>query len=184
MKEKKTKIVLDADVINHFVRGGLLSLLPNILPEFEFVVLNIVKQELPILILSALDKQIKEKKNIKEEVFGLSNEEKKEYFRLTATNGLHLGRGESACMVYCKFHKDVVGSSNTKDITKYCTENNITFLTTNDFLYYAIKRELLSIEQAVDFVDKVRSLGSFIPIVDFTKYTCDKLECSISLKLD
>ena len=79
-------------------------------------------------------------------------------------------------MVYCKFHKDVVGSSNTKDITKYCTENNITFLTTNDFLYYAIKRELLSIEQAVDFVDKVRSLGSFIPIVDFTKYTCDKLE--------
>ena len=176
MKEKKTKIVLDADVINHFVRGGLLSLLPNILPEYEFIVLNIVKQELPILILSTLDKQIKEKKNIKEEVFGLSSGEKKEYFRLTATNGLRLGRGESACMVYCRFHKEVVGSSNTKDITRYCAENNITFLTTNDFLYYAIKRELLSIEQVVDFVDKVRNLGSFIPIVDFTKYTCDKLE--------
>lgn len=28
MAEKKTKIVLDADVINHFVRGGQLSLLP------------------------------------------------------------------------------------------------------------------------------------------------------------
>lgn len=176
MKEKKTKIVLDADVINHFVRGGLLSLLPNILPEYEFIVLNIVKQELPILILSTLDKQIKEKKNIKEEVFGLSSGEKKEYFRLTATNGLRLGRGESACMVYCRFHKEVVGSSNTKDITRYCAENNITFLTTNDFLYYAIKRELLSTEKAVDFVDKVRSFGSFIPIVDFTKYTCDKLE--------
>ena len=29
MAEKKTKIVLDADVINHFVRGGQLSLLPK-----------------------------------------------------------------------------------------------------------------------------------------------------------
>ena len=176
MKEKKTKIVLDADVINHFVRGGLLSLLPNILPEFEFIVLNIVKQELPILILSSLDKQIREKRNIKEEVFGTSSEEKKEYFRLTATDGLHLGRGESACMVYCKFHKDVVGSSNTKDITQYCTDNNITFLTTNDFLYYAIKRNILTIEQAKEFIEKVRSLGSFPPIVDFEKYSCNKLE--------
>ena len=65
MKEKKTKIVLDADVINHFVRGGLLSLLPNIFPEFEFIVLDIVKKELPVLILSTLVKQIKEEKNIK-----------------------------------------------------------------------------------------------------------------------
>ena len=176
MKEKKTKIVLDADVINHFVRGGLLYLLPNILPEFEFIVLNIVKKELPILILSTLDKQIKEKKNIKEEMFGLSRDEMKEYFRLTATTGLHLGKGESACMVYCKFHKDVVGSSNTKDITQYCTDNNITFLTTNDFLFYAIKRNILTIKQAEEFIEKVRSLGSFPPIVDFATYSCNKLK--------
>ena len=54
MGDKKTKVVLDADVINHFSRGGRLSLLPNILPEFQFIVLDIVKKELPILILADL----------------------------------------------------------------------------------------------------------------------------------
>lgn len=52
MGEKKTKIVLDADVINHFVRGGKLSLLPKIFPEFQYIVLDVVKKELPMLILS------------------------------------------------------------------------------------------------------------------------------------
>ena len=56
MGDKKTKVVFDADVINHFSRGGRVSLLPNILPEFQFIVLNIVKKELPILILADLDK--------------------------------------------------------------------------------------------------------------------------------
>lgn len=58
MGEKKTKIVLDADVINHFVRGGKLSLLPKIFPEFQYIVLDVVKKELPMLILSELIKQI------------------------------------------------------------------------------------------------------------------------------
>lgn len=58
MGEKKTKIVLDADVINHFVRGGKLSLLPRIFPEFQYIVLDVVKKELPMLILSELIKQI------------------------------------------------------------------------------------------------------------------------------
>ena len=48
MGEKKTKIVLDADVINHFVRGGKLSLLPKIFPEFQYIVLDVVKKELPM----------------------------------------------------------------------------------------------------------------------------------------
>ena len=88
MAEKKTKIVLDADVINHFVRGGQLSLLPQILPEFQFIVLDIVKKELPALILFELDKIINRDKSIKEVVFGATSIERKEYFRLTATNGI------------------------------------------------------------------------------------------------
>lgn len=175
MMNKKTKIVLDADVIHHFVKGGRLSLLPKIFPEFSFIVLDIVKKELPDLILSSLEKQITQEKNISEEVFGKTPAEKKEYFRLTDSNDLHLGKGESACMVYCKFHNDVVGSSNTKDITKYCNENNITFLTTNDFLFYAIKRGLLTKNEAEEFIKKVRSLGSMPPIVDFDNYICTKI---------
>lgn len=77
MAEKKTKIVLDADVINHFVKGGLLDLLPQILPEFQYIVLDVVRKELPVIILSALDKHMKKHGNIQEEVFGQSSGEKK-----------------------------------------------------------------------------------------------------------
>ena len=87
MAGKKTKIVLDADVINHFVRGGKLALLPKILPEFQFIVLDIVKNELPIIILSELDKQIKREKNISEEIFDVNGVARREYFWLTATFG-------------------------------------------------------------------------------------------------
>ena len=55
------------------------------------------------------------------------------------------GKGESACMVYCKYNHDVLGSSNLKDITDYCQANDIVYLTTIDFLYFAIKRNLMSI---------------------------------------
>lgn len=175
MGEKKTKIVLDADVINHFVRGGKLSLLPKIFPEFQYIVLDAVKKELPMLILSELIKQISHGIDIREELFNVSGEAKKEYFRLTATNGLHLGKGESACMVYCKFHNDVVGSSNTRDITNYCNEHGITYLTTNDFLFYAIQRGLLKKEEAEDFIRIVISMGSNPPIVDFDQYICSKI---------
>lgn len=175
MVEKKTKIVLDADVINHFVRGGKLALLPQIFPEFQFIVLDIVRKELPTLILSELNRQIANKINIREEVFDVIGAARREYFRLTATNGLHLGKGESACMVYCKFNNDVVGSSNTKDITQYCDDNGITYLTTNDFLFYAIQRKLMTKEDAEEFIQKVRSMGSFPPIVDFDKYICTKI---------
>lgn len=173
--ESKTKVVLDADVINHFFRGGLLPMLPKIIPDLQFVVLDIVIKELPDFVLSSLYKVISQEKSITEVKFSEFGEEKREYLRLTATNGPHLGRGESACMVYCRFHNDVVGSSNTKDIIDYCNAYNITYLTTNDFLYYAIQKGLISKDEAVQFIQKVRSMGSFPPVVDFDKYVCNKI---------
>jgi hypothetical protein len=40
MNGGKIKIVLDADVIIHFAKGGLLSFLPSIFPEYEYVLLD------------------------------------------------------------------------------------------------------------------------------------------------
>ena len=37
MGHKKTKIVLDADVIIHFIEAGNFSLLPDIFPEYEYI---------------------------------------------------------------------------------------------------------------------------------------------------
>lgn len=172
---KKTKIVLDADVIIHFAKGGMLSLLPQFLKEYQFIVLDVVKNELRGEILKQLERQIYFLRNIDEETFGQSSEQRKEFARLTSISGLALGRGESACMVYCRYNHDVVGSSNVSDVTAYCTEHGITYLTTNDFLYYGISRGIITKEQAVEFIQEVRSKGSFPPEVDFETYVCSKL---------
>ena len=172
---KKTKIVLDADVIIHFAKGGKLEMFPRILPEYQFMVLDVVKKEIPFLILSMLQKAISQDKTIVEEVFGKSAGEMKEFARLISKDGPALGRGESACMVYCLYRHDVVGSSNTKDVTAYCDEKGITYLTTSDFLYYAIQRGMMTKAEADAFISEVRRMGSFPPIVDFDTYVCTKI---------
>jgi len=42
----KTKIVLDTDVILHFYKGELLTLLPDIFPDYEYIVLDLVRDEI------------------------------------------------------------------------------------------------------------------------------------------
>ena len=66
----KTKVVLDADVIIHFAKGGRLAMLPKILPEFKFLVLDVVKREIPMLLLAELNRIIERDKSIQEEAFG------------------------------------------------------------------------------------------------------------------
>ena len=173
MAERKIKIVLDADVIIHFAKGEMLSSLPMVFPECEFVVLDIVRQEVKQPTLSQLQNQMAFLRNIKEVTFGETMEQRKEYARLTSVVGL--GRGESACMVYCRFHNDVVGSSNLRDITDYCEEHQITYLTTTDFLYYGIIRGVWTKADADKFIAQVNDSGSKVPVVDFDTFVCDKM---------
>lgn len=44
----KTKIVLDADVIIHFIKGGQFSLLLEIFPEYEYLILDVVYNEVTV----------------------------------------------------------------------------------------------------------------------------------------
>ena len=173
--EKKIKLVLDADVIIHFAKAGRLHELPLILPEFQFLLLDVVKQELSVMILSMLNQMITKDNTLVEERFGASHGEILEFARLTSTDGLGLGRGESACMVYCLYHHDVLGSSNLRDIHDYCDKKGITYLTTTDFLYYAIKRGLMTKQEVDAFVKQVIDGGSRLPSVDFDTYVCSKI---------
>lgn len=90
----KTKIILDADVIIHFYKGGCLTLLP--------------------------------------------------------ISYLHIN-------------------------TLSCQANDIVYLTTIDFLYFAIKRNLMSIDEAHAFVRQVQANDSHLPTVDFNTFVCNKL---------
>jgi len=46
MKLRKTKIVLDADVIIHFMEADRFSMLPEIFPEYEYLILDVVYHEI------------------------------------------------------------------------------------------------------------------------------------------
>ena len=161
----KVKIVLDADVLIHFAKGGVLSVLPSILPEYEHIILKPVYDEIKS-IRSQIDNQIKLLKNISLEDFSPTGPMMKEYALLNS----NFGRGESACMAYCKFTNNVIGSSNLKDIKTYCEKENITYLTTLDFLYYAYKRGIMTETECKQFVLDVTSKGSRLPSFDIANY--------------
>lgn len=167
----KTKIILDADVIIHFYKGGCLTLLPKILPAYQYIVLSHVYQEIKGDLKIQLSNQIHLLKNIQLVEFAPKGDMLREYSLLLRERG----KGESACMVYCKYNHDVLGSSNLKDITDYCQANDIVYLTTVDFLYFAIKRNLMSIDEAHAFVKQVQANDSHLPTVDFNNFVCNKL---------
>ena len=162
---EKVKIILDADVLLHFAKAERLNMLPEILPEYEHVVLSTVYDEIGS-IQNQLDNQIFFLKNISKETFNPTGEMMIEYARLLQT----FGKGESACMAYCRYTHNVIGSSNLKDIKEYCEKQQITYLTTIDFLYYAMKRGKMSVKDCERFVDDVVAKGSKLPKVDFEKY--------------
>ena len=161
MALKRVRIVLDADVIIHFSKGGLLSLLPRIFPEYEYIVLDKVYNELKS-VQNQLDNQIQFFGNITKVEFAPTAEIMREYAVLKSK----FGDGESACMAYCRYTSNIIGSSNLKDIKNYCIEYQITFLTTLDFLYYAWQRKLLTEKECDEFMQEVTAKGSRLPKID------------------
>ena len=164
MAMERVKIVLDADVIIHFSKGGLLSLLPKIFPEYDYIVLDKVYDELAI-VKNQLDNQILYFKNIRKVVFAPTAEMLREYANLKAS----FGDGESACMTYCRFTSNIIGSSNLRDIKNYCADHGITYLTTLDFLYYAWYRKLMTDRECIAFINDVTSKGSRLPMIQSIK---------------
>lgn len=163
----KVKIVLDADVLIHFQKAGCLSLLPDIFPEYDCIVLSVVYEEISS-IRRQLDRQIHTLGNITLVTFTPNMEMAREYAHLSDK----FGRGESACMAYCRFTYNVLGSSNLRDISDYCKKNDITYLTTIDFLYYAYVRKKLTKEQCDAFIKDVNAKGSKLPVIDISTYSC------------
>lgn len=169
MATNKTKIVLDADVIIHFVKAGQFSFLLDIFPEYSYIMLDVVYDEVTMHrpTKTQIDNTLKffpgKLSQIK---FDPKGESRREYAILRST----LGKGESACMVYCRDNHDVLGSSNLRDIREYCQRNQITYLTTIDFLYYAFIRGKMTKDEVDAFITQVVQLGSKLPTVDISAY--------------
>ena len=129
--DKETKILLDSDVIRHFIKGQQLQILYALYGN-HLVFIDVVKIELfrSKQIVNQLSNFISFNK-IQVIPFPTENIEiLKEFSKLKK----RYGEGESACMAIAKYQKHIIASSNLRDIKLYCEENKIAYITTMDNL--------------------------------------------------
>ena len=100
MKLRKTKIVLDADVIINFMEADRFSMLPEIFPEYEYLILDVVYHEIAknSQTKNFIDKYLHFFSYLWVDIFVLHGESLNVYFLLQGT--LCLGR--MAWLVCCK----------------------------------------------------------------------------------
>ena len=150
------RILLDCDVIIHFIKAGQQLLLPKIFPS-RFVILDKVKAE-----LDKRKKSIVALENFIEwskiEVIPFPKDAMiiKEYAKLK----YNMGDGEAACLAVAKHTKDFIASSNLKDIKSYCNHFGIVYLTTMDILLEAYLKGILTETACNTFIKEVKSKDS------------------------
>jgi hypothetical protein len=129
------RILLDADVLSHFLKGERAGLLNAVFPG-RLVILREVMTELAQV--SRFDQPLEmlvKLSNIAIIDFSSDNQVLLEFETLLARRG----PGESACMAMARYHGDYIASSNLRDIVDYCRTHQITYYTTVDILHFAIQ---------------------------------------------
>ena len=164
-------ILLDADVISHFIYAGEILSLPQIF------------KPLPVVVLDKVYEELEEWREKKTQVDNLINMNLLRIMKFpddlnVVREFLHIqklmlkGKGESACMAVAKHTKDVLASSNLKDIKRYCDMHKITYLTTMDFLCHALATGLFDQARCDAFIQAVISKGNKLPVKSMREFTC------------
>jgi hypothetical protein len=160
------KILLDCDVVIHFLKGGKIMELPQIFPG-RFVMLDKVKNEL-----------LKRSKNflainvflvgaeVPVETMPTEQEIVKEYFSLKKV----MDDGEAACLAVARFDKKYVASSNITQIATYCQSNGIVYYTTMDLLHEATVKGIMTDAECDVFIATVKSKDSRLPVSTIAQY--------------
>ena len=153
------KILLDSDVVRHFINGNQLLVLSGIFPN-RFVMLDKVKNELcrsKSIVLQV--NNFLTMTRVPVIPFPSDRVILKEYAILSR----EFGEGESACMAVARHQQQFIASSNLKDISKYCKMHGITYLTTMDILLEAFNKGILTKAQCDTFIQDVKANGSKLP---------------------
>lgn len=168
---KNRIILIDADVISHFITAGEILYLPKIFKT-------------PIKILDKVYGELEMWASKKQQVDNLINfrlleiipfpeneiDVKREFFLLKKLR--LLGEGESACLAYARFSNDIVGSSNLRDTRNYCELHSIDYLTTMDFIYRAFEKDIFNEDRCNQFLAKIER----IPVKNIKKFRPRNLE--------
>jgi predicted nucleic acid-binding protein len=157
MNKEEPKILLDSDVVIHFIKGGRQLLLAKLFPG-RLVMLDKVYAE--------VTKRKKDESNVKKFLedckipvikMPTSREIYKEYAILV---GERVGSGEAACMAVARYSRDFIASSNVTDIYDYCKTHGLVFYTTMDLLLELYKKEMLKEADCDLFIYDVKTKGS------------------------
>jgi predicted nucleic acid-binding protein len=156
-KSIEPKILLDADVIIHFIKAGKQLLLPKIYPE-RFVILEKVYSEITAIPSKkvAVDNFIFYSK-----IPVISTPENRDIIKeyaLLKKGGI--GAGEAICMAVARYTKEYIASSNLKDIRVYCELHSIVYLTTMDVLLEAYRLGIMTEVECDTFIKEVKSKES------------------------
>ncbi|MGE0567692.1 MAG: hypothetical protein AB7O73_07060 [Bacteroidia bacterium] len=165
-KKNEPNILLDADVVRHFLNGNRIHQLSAIFPN-RFVMLDKVKNELcrskglvtPVTNFLSMFK-------IPVIPFPVKSEIIKEYAMLMKK----FGEGESACMAVARFENEFIASSNLKDIKAYCTQHGIVYYTTMDLLVEAMSKNIMTEAECDQFINDVKTKGSKLPCNTMKEY--------------
>mgnify|MGYP003370732337 FL=1 len=168
-------ILVDADVISHFMATGYIDKLTEILqPHAVMIVENVYKEA------GYHPTQPDRKRKIDEWMarcrvckisFPYANENiRREFFRLKKESPM-LGEGERACMSMARFGQEAIASSNFRDVAPYCIENGIEYIGTLDILTIAMNKGIVTSKECNQFImdAKAKNKARF-PVEDITDY--------------
>jgi predicted nucleic acid-binding protein len=170
--EDETKILLDADVIRHFIEGEKESKLHRIYPN-KLLILNIVESEISCIdrfkprLNQLINDELIEKVEFPEDY---TDPDENLIIVEYATLRKSKGPGESACLVYARYKKNIVASSNLRDVEEYCKIHHIELITTLDILVEAIRLEVMSKDECNTFITKVKSKRCKLPCSTIQEY--------------
>lgn len=146
-------ILLDADILSHFMVSDSLELLPAIFKGHLLMVVDQVYQEASYSPgdpgrKTVLDRWIKDHSVIRLSFpSDLSSVVVDEYYRLKAQHP-RLGKGERACLSIARYHQDVIASSNFRDVAAYCHVHGLEYLGMLDVLWIGVRRNVIPATEA------------------------------------
>lgn len=178
MKKINRIILADADLISHFITAGEAENIHLIFPNNAIYMLDKVHAELQnwkSANVGFIISDLLQKKRIKLMDFPEDDEEiKREYFWI---KGMQFkGDGESACLAVARYNKNILASSNLRDIKSYCVMHKIDYLTTMDFLCVALTTGVFDKARCDTFLNKVLIAGGKLPVKGMKEYTCRNID--------
>lgn len=176
----RTKVILvDADVISHFIATGHIMDLNAILSPHQLYVVENVYREATRHPSDANRKRKVDEwiANTRTRVIDFPSQNqniKREFYKLKHDNCL-LGDGECACMAMARYDKETIASSNFRDVAPYCDANGIEYIGVMDILKIAVNKSYWTVGQCNQFLqDAIKENDARFPVGKIERYKTDK----------